>query len=211
MASSTASDRPAAAKSTSKLPVWIFLILAIAGVLYWNFYWQPEMAMKKAARDPAVGQRLPLLELQPLTGDSKAVSLDSLRGKVALVNFWGTWCPPCRQEFPHIVELWDRYRDKPGFVLLSVSSSGSLQEDVESVRDATVEFLKAHGTTLPTYIDADGASRSVLASLSGEAAIGYPTTAIVDRDGVVRAVWRGYSSGVERSMERTISKLLAEK
>lgn len=85
-----------------------------------------------------------------------------------------------------------------------------MPEDVDLVREETEKFLKAHGTTMPTYVDAEGATRRVLASLLGDESIGYPTTVLIDADGVVQGVWQGYSPGVERSMERLVSKLLAK-
>jgi cytochrome c biogenesis protein CcmG, thiol:disulfide interchange protein DsbE len=191
----------------------VILAVGVAGVLFWNFYWRPKTIASQTGKSSAIGKELPVLELQPLTGSTSAepISLDKVRDKVVLINYWGTWCPPCRQEFPHIVELWDRYRGNADFELLSVSSSGRAPEDVEDVRGETEKYLKANSVTMPTYIDARGVSRQAVAELIGKDGFGYPTTILLDRKGVVRAVWSGYSPGVERSMANSISKLLANK
>lgn len=193
------------------LLILVILVAGVAGVLVWNFYWRPHSVANQSGKSEGIGKELTALELQPLTGSGEPISLSKVRNKVVLVNFWGTWCPPCRQEFPHIVELWDRYRGNADFELLSVSSSGSAPEDVEDVRKETAQYLKANGVAMPTYIDVDGTSRQAVAALNGKGGFGYPTTVLLDRQGVVRGLWTGYSPGVERSMANGISKLLADK
>ncbi|RMF97283.1 MAG: TlpA family protein disulfide reductase, partial [Planctomycetota bacterium] len=72
-----------------------------------------------------VGSPLPAIDLQPLTADSGPVATADIEGKVVLLNFWGTWCPPCRQEAPHIDALYQTFGGNEGFRLLSVSCSGN--------------------------------------------------------------------------------------
>ncbi len=194
----------------SNFGLWITLAVVGSLLLAWVFLVRPEISLKQATERPGVGQPLPLLELQPLTGTTEGVSLADLRGKVVLINYWGTWCPPCQVEFPHMVELWDKYRGKPDFLFLSVSSTFADREDVAAVREVTAKFLQAKGTTMPTFIDADGASRATLAGILGRASLGYPTTLLLDRTGAIRAIWEGYQSGYEGQMEKLVSQLLNE-
>ena len=70
---------------------------------------------------PAVGRKLPQLELKPLTGDGRPVSLEDLKGRVTLIDFWGTWCPPCAEELPHIAALATRFSGQLDFQVLAVS------------------------------------------------------------------------------------------
>ncbi|HWA98920.1 MAG TPA: TlpA disulfide reductase family protein [Pirellulales bacterium] len=152
---------------------------------------------------------LPSLELDPLTGASEPVTLADLKGKVALVNFWGTWCPPCRDEFPHIVELDRHYRARSGFRLLAVSSDGGSDNDVEALRETTSEFLKQHDATdLPTYVDRGGRTRAAISAAIGFR--GYPTTLVLDRTGTIRGSWVGYHPGTETAMAALVDRLLAE-
>jgi cytochrome c biogenesis protein CcmG/thiol:disulfide interchange protein DsbE len=199
------------ARQKSPLPTWIIIGLGAVFIIVWVYFLRPRMQLDDAQHQAGVGMPLMTLELQPLTGTTDGVSLENLRGKVALVNYWGPWCGFCVQEFPHLVELWDRNRGNPEFAFVSVSSSGSSDENVPQLKRETEAFMKARGATFPTYVDQDGANRQLLGSIMGGRFGGYPTTILLDRKGVIRAVWLGYESGYERQMEQLVSKLLADK
>lgn len=154
----------------------------------------------------AIGKRLPRLELQPLIGDAQPVTLPDLAGKVVLVNLWGTWCPPCRIEFPHIAALEQKFRDHPDFKLLAVSCSQGLPENVTWLRADTSAFLQQQGIETTIYADPDGVTRRAYDEVGGLE--GFPTTFLLDRQGIIRNVWIGYYSGTERQMERMVQNLL---
>ena len=100
----------------------------------------------------------------------KTINLGSLKGKVVLLNFWATWCGPCRIEMPSMELLYQKYRDM-GFEILAVSS-GERSSDVTA-------FMQANGFSFPAVLDLNGAvSRSY-----GIQAI--PTSYIIDRDGMI--------------------------
>jgi len=100
------------------------------------------------------------------------VKLSDLRGHPVVVNFWATWCPPCRQELPALQSAYQRFRDK-GVILVGVD----LKENAETIQNFTTQF----GLTYPLLLDRDGA-------ISERYQVrGIPTTVIVDADGVVRA------------------------
>ncbi len=145
-----------------------------------------------------IGGRLDTVDLSPLVpADRPPPSLADLRGKVVLVNFWGTWCPPCVAEFPHLASLARAHRDRNDFLLLSVSCGGSaLPEDAESLRRETAAFLSAGGYDVPTVADVDGRTRQALARHVPVDA--FPLTVLVDREGTIVDFWRGYTP---RSME----------
>jgi cytochrome c biogenesis protein CcmG, thiol:disulfide interchange protein DsbE len=195
----------------SQLPLWIILIIGVVFVIVWVLFLKPQISMKRAMQAAGVGQSLVALDLQPLTGATEALTFESLRGKVTLINFWGTWCPPCIREFPHMIELWDEFREQPDFKFVSVSSTFDAQENVEDVREKTLHFLKSRSTAMPTYIDANGATRQLVASVLGQLSFGYPTTIVLDRKGVIRGTWTGYESGDEHQMQKLVAKLLSEK
>jgi thiol-disulfide isomerase/thioredoxin len=190
------------------MATWVLLIIAITFGFAWKLGIEPKMQLRRAVEHEGVGQPLPVLELAPLTGASEGLSLEKLRGKVALVNFWGTWCPPCREEFPHMVDLWEEFRGNPEFVLVSVSCTQADKEPMDVLRQETAKFLAAQGTNMPTYADSQGVSRRILDSVIG--GLAFPTTILLDRDGIIRAVWVGYGSGDQKQMERMVEKLLAE-
>ncbi|MDR0643734.1 MAG: TlpA family protein disulfide reductase [Treponema sp.] len=109
-----------------------------------------------------------------LNGDR--VRLGGLRGKVVFLNFWATWCPPCRAEMPSMELLYQRFKGK-GLEFLAVD----LMED----RDDVADFINANKLTFPVAIDTDG-------SASGSYSTGYiPTTFIIDRDSNIIAATVG--------------------
>jgi thiol-disulfide isomerase/thioredoxin len=181
----------------------VWLILAGGAVLLLALMWYGP----KATREISVP--LPDLRLEPLTGGSPAVSLADLKGKVTLLNFWGTWCPPCRQEMPHLAALGQQYRDRHDFQLLAVSCGPPAgDEDRESLREATQSFVDSLDTPLPTYTDPDFYTRQKIDAAVGLS--GYPTTLLLDRQGAIRRVWEGYVPGTEREMALAVANLLTE-
>jgi peroxiredoxin len=194
---------------SSRLIIWGIVALAVVGVLIWKSM-QPDPNVAAVTTDPAVGKKLAVVELEPLTGDGKAATPESINGKVVLINYWEKDCEICMREFPHIVEMWDRYRGRPDALFLSVTTTGDSHENMPLLKERTEEFLKAKGVTMPTYADPKGATQGELAKLFDVAEIQFPATVLLDRDGKIRAVWRGYGAGDERAMEQVLSNLLAE-
>jgi thiol-disulfide isomerase/thioredoxin len=157
-------------------------------------------------RDPAVGITLMSIELSPLTGDAEKLSLGTLQGNVTLVNFWGTWCPPCRDELPELIEVYAKLRDKPGFAWVSISYPGDETSD-EELRTNTEAFLKQRKITWPTHFD-PGHRTAAAVTVAFDEPIGFPTTILFDRRGVIRGVWRGYRRGIGQEVEKLAIRLL---
>jgi peroxiredoxin len=103
--------------------------------------------------------------------DGTEVSLGEYRGNVVLVNFWGTWCPPCRAEIPDIEKAYQARQDD-GFVVLGVN--------VEEPRESVAPFVEAMGMTYPVLLDEGGQV------LKMYRAIGLPMSVILDQDGVIQ-------------------------
>jgi thiol-disulfide isomerase/thioredoxin len=101
--------------------------------------------------------------------DGKTVSLESLRGKVVLLNFWATWCMPCRAEMPFVELLHRTFREK-GLTVLGIDS-----ED----REVAAAYLTKNGYTLPSLLDPDKKAHD------DYGARGIPTTVLIDREGKV--------------------------
>ncbi|HEX4000155.1 MAG TPA: TlpA disulfide reductase family protein [Pirellulales bacterium] len=184
---------------------WIlmFFALAVIGLVAIQFF----MPHNAGNQQGGIGDRLPDLQLQPLTGNVQPVSLKLLAGKVVLLDFWGTWCPPCRAEFPHIVELGAKYRYRPDFQLLAVSC-GEGEDDTKSLRQPTESFLAENKLDAATYFDPQGFTRQQLDKVAGFE--GYPTTLVLDRKGIIRGLWVGYEPGVEQKIGDLVAKLLAD-
>lgn len=88
----------------------------------------------------------PAPQLDLVTLDGKPVSLADFQGSVVLVNFWATWCPPCRQEMPTLQTFYDQYRGK-GFVLISINQ--------EEKREVVQPLVQEFGLTFPIWLDKD--------------------------------------------------------
>jgi len=187
-----------------------FLIILAAGWWLFKSFLLPERILPNPKLHAGVGERLTFLDLQPLTGNKPSVSLQGLLGRVVLLNIWGTWCPPCRNELPHIAELRNRYAGHEDFRLLAVSyPAGGQTDDVESLREETALLLKRLNLDLPTYYDPHDLTLASVDQVIGFE--GYPTSVLLDRKGIVRAVWVGYLPGMETEVERSIGSVLEEK
>ncbi|GBD11665.1 Thiol-disulfide oxidoreductase ResA [bacterium HR23] len=98
------------------------------------------------------------------------------RGTAVVVNFWGSWCPPCRAEMPALQKVWEAYQGQ-GLVLIGVN--------VQDTEADALAFLKEVGVTFPTGPDRDG---SIAVAYR---VIGFPTTIFINREGQVVRRWTG--------------------
>jgi peroxiredoxin len=131
-----------------------------------------------------------------LNGQSgKPVALDQFKGQVVMLNFWASWCGPCRQEFPLLDDIYKKY-GKLGFTMIGVN--------VEPDSNAANAWLKQTPVSFPILYDTD----SKVSKLYGVA--GMPSTVIVDRKGTVRMIHRGYEPGDEQQYLNSIRELVRE-
>ena len=119
-----------------------------------------------------------VLNFQFKTIDNKILDLSQFYGKVVIVDFWATWCPPCIKEIPHFIELQEKYKNEVQFIGLNV---GEKESDIR-------EFIKSIGIN---YIV--GYSNERIEKLFGGIS-GLPTTFIIGKDGKVKAKAIGYRS-----------------
>ncbi len=125
----------------------------------------------------------------------KTVSLAQYKGQVVMINFWATWCGPCRQEMPLLESIYKQYH-KAGFTLLGVN--------VEPDSGPVESWLKAMPVSFPILFD----TKSDVSRLY--AVSGMPSTIIVDRKGNVRLIHHGYKPGDENEYQDSIRKLVRE-
>ena len=151
---------------------------------------RPPEAHSFAPGGVPAGEPAPVFALKDLDGNE--VNLTDQRGKVVLINFWATWCPPCREELPHIQRFHEQYRDK-GLVVLAISTD----RDKEKVRP----FMEKHGYTFPVLF-ADGKVASAYKVR------GIPVVYLIDREGAVQLCKVGYAPGGENRLEQQVEKLL---
>ncbi|ONF45296.1 redoxin [Marinobacter lutaoensis] len=166
--------------TTALRTLTLTLTLALAGL--------PVAAVAEAIHTPA-----PDFTLASREGGN--VRLEDHRGEVVMVNFWASWCGPCRQEMPLMNALYHKYRDL-GFTILAVN--------VDEDRAAAQRFLDAVPVDYPILYDPDS---TVSERYEVQA---MPTTVMVDRDGNARYVHYGYQPGYEDAYEQQIRELVRE-
>jgi peroxiredoxin len=135
----------------------------------------------------------PDFTLKSDSGDN--LKLSELRGEVVLINFWASWCGPCRQEMPILSELHDRYKAM-GFTVLGVN----VEEDTTEAR----KLLKEMPVSFPVLFDND----SSVSRQYNVAAM--PSTVLVDRDGNMRYLHKGYRPGLEETYIEQLRNLIRE-
>jgi cytochrome c biogenesis protein CcmG/thiol:disulfide interchange protein DsbE len=130
-------------------------------------------ACYSGTRPPRIGTAAPNFTLQDA---DRKLTLSDYQGKIVVLNFWATWCPPCVEEMPSLIQMQQRMKDK-GVVVLAVS----LDED----ESAYHKFLKDHGVNVITVRDPAMKSSDLYGTFK------YPETYIIDRNGVLQRKFIG--------------------
>ena len=184
--------------------LWAWIALGAITLVFLSYLkWRPLPLGPDGVNHPAVGQRLAFLQLEPLTGAGEPVNSADLQGKVTLVNIWGTWCPPCAEEFPYLAAIHEQFRSRTAFQYLSVSYDDKPEPEL---REATSDFLRQMRADHPTYYDPGAATLLALHAIGVEDA--FPTTIILDSKGTIRGVWLGYNRAAIAEIEELLLELL---
>ncbi len=142
---------------------------------------------------PEEGHLAPDFTLKTLEGHT--VRLSELRGqKVVLINFWATWCPPCRIEMPAMQQIYSEYKAK-GLEILAVNIEPDAQEEIR-------DFVKELRLTFPILLDPD------MKITRNFRLIGLPVSILIDRQGVIRAKIVGYHDWTTKASRMQVEKLL---
>ena len=129
------------------------------------------------------------------SSNGKNLKLSEYRGQVVMLNFWASWCAPCRQEMPLLEDLYKKY-NKLGFTLLGVN--------VEEDSNKALTLLRSIKVSFPILLD----NKNMVSKLYKVSAM--PTTVIIDRDGNLRYLHQGYKPGYERDYEKQVRQLIRE-
>ena len=143
----------------------------------------------RGSRPPRIGTAAP--EFTAEDSDHK-FTLSDLHGKVVVLNFWATWCAPCVEEMPSLVQLQERFKNK-GLTVLGISV------DVDG--DAYHKFLKDYKIDFPTVRDPDQKTSNLYGSFK------WPETYIIDRNGIVRRKFIGAVEWSQPEIVDFLSKL----
>ena len=151
------------------------------------------LTVSSSAFSTVVEGKAPDFTLKSMQGGN--LKLSEHRGEVVMINFWASWCAPCREEMPILNDLYLRYRDM-GFTLLGVN----VEEDSGGAKKMMSELK----VVFPVLFDT---SNEVSKMYKVEA---MPSTILVDRDGNMRYLHRGYLPGYEEDYERQVRELMRE-
>jgi cytochrome c biogenesis protein CcmG/thiol:disulfide interchange protein DsbE len=160
----------------------------IVGVLVCAFLALPSA---RPARALDAGQAAPEIRLNDLQG--KPVSLSSLRGKVVIVDFWASWCGPCKQSMPVLERLSKSYRDR-GLVVLGVNIDDDVKTAAKFLAEVPVSFVVVN--------DRDKRVAKAYAPPT------MPSSYLIDRDGRVRQVHAGFKAADAKLLETEVQRLL---
>ncbi len=171
------------------------LLAAVALFASVGFAAQPQG--QQATPQSLEGKAAPDFALKTL--DGKDVKLSDQKGKVVLIDFWATWCPPCRESLPHLEKTaTDTTLAEKGLVVWAVNA--------RETKDKIEPFMKENKYTFSVPMDTDGAA------MGKYHVRGIPTTVIVGRDGKVKKVFVGFSnqSGTADQIHKAVEAALAE-
>lgn len=135
------------------------------------------------------GDLAPDFSLETLAGEK--VNLSDYRGKVIFLNFWATWCPPCKAEMPHMQSFYDEYSDQAEILAVNITSDDSV--------GAVEKFRKQYNITFPILLDVEGEQSEKFATIT------IPTTYLIDENGIIKQRLVGPMS--EDSMKELVSSV----
>jgi cytochrome c biogenesis protein CcmG/thiol:disulfide interchange protein DsbE len=168
------------------IAVVLFVLILAAGVaLFFSACVREEEKEPSAAPDFSV-----------TTLDGREITLSKMKGKAVLIDFWATWCKPCREAIPHLVDLYKTDKEK-GFEVIGLSMDTG---DPEVVR----RFVESMDIPYPVAIATEELSRKYRVSQ-------LPTTFLIDKEGKIRQKTVGFNPTLARQITTQAAELIAEK
>ena len=140
------------------------------------------------------------------SSQGKNIRLEELRGQVVMMNFWATWCGPCRQEMPELEKLYQRY-SKAGFTILGINVENS---NDNNKRQQIEQFVNEKNLSFPVLYDNDKKVTTIIEQQFLKKNMGMPTTVFLDRSGNARFYHEAYKPGDEAKYKAMIKDLLRE-
>jgi cytochrome c biogenesis protein CcmG/thiol:disulfide interchange protein DsbE len=165
-------------------------LLTLCLCIGWAFL-LPHCSKEGKAPSPALAPGFTLKTL-----DGQEITLSKLKGKVVLLDFWATWCAPCREAIPHLIHLQKTYQEK-GFEVIGMNVD---RGGAETVR----RFVNSMDIPYPIILTPEEVSRNY-------GVTGLPTTILIDKEGKIRQKFSGFTSEISKQITSTIVELIQEK
>ncbi len=174
-----------------KMVLVLILLICVAGLVF------TVLRIKRLEKVPEVGREVvkptfkaaPDFMLSDMNGDMREIA--DFKGKVVIINFWATWCPPCREEIPHLIELYEEYRDK-GLEIIGISLDWNAKR-------VAGPFIEENGINYTVLLGDDNISDLY-------DVVSIPTSYILDREGGIVKKYIGYRD--KEVFEKKIEELL---
>jgi len=183
---------PESRGADGRRPPFFYALVAVTGLLLAMVACSVVSAIKYGKlmrQDPALPTTLgagvaansAAAEFTLPTADGSTMALKDLRGKVVLLNFWATWCPPCKAEMPDLDAVYSEFGAARDFVIVGI--------DMEEPRETVQAFAESNRITFPLALDTDGK-----VSTQGYGVRTLPTSILIDREGRIVDSWNGQIS-----------------
>lgn len=171
----------------------VITLVLIFAVLFGYVFMSSFFRTGGCGGGPGPGSAAPAFSLPYMQGGQ--VSLEQYKGKVLVLNFWASWCPPCRKELPSLMSLHKKFKDHPDFAMLAVSCD----EEGES---AVQDLFKRRNVELPVALDTD------LAVAEQYGVAKFPETFFLDREGKIAFKFIGPRDWTERQFIEILNQML---
>jgi thiol-disulfide isomerase/thioredoxin len=146
------------------------------------------------SNNPAIGKTSPQLDLIMLSGNEElSTAKIELDGNITLLHFWGTWCAPCRMEYPLLVQAIEPLAERTEFQFIPVACQGKSRETFEGLWEKTSTFFESEGIKSVAFADPLGITQRSMVQRLEQPSLYYPTSVLIGRDGKIAGVWEGYS------------------
>jgi cytochrome c biogenesis protein CcmG, thiol:disulfide interchange protein DsbE len=162
---------------------WVLVAVSVVAISagLWQLRVNHQALAAESAPAAVAGTGQAAANFRLMAVDGKQVQLSDLRGKVVLLNFWATWCPPCKAEMPDLEALYREYGSQQNFMILGV--------DVEESQAAVSAFAQQNGLSFLLLLDSQGTVSNGVYPIRS-----LPTSMIIDREGKIRDMWIGQIS-----------------
>ena len=184
---------------TKQIVIGAIVLVVLGGAALFSSYQgggkEADKKVDQTAVQPEPGNRAPEFVLPTLADPNKTVALSDLKGKPVFLNFWASWCGPCKKEMPDLQAVYEKNKDKVDFYTINLTG----QDDAKKAE----AFLKEYNITIPALIDPDGKGMKMYKVIS------VPSSYVIDANGIVAEKRPGSMTAEE--MQGMIDRTLAKK